>query len=356
MADISGITNNYHVKVSETYASNLSSTIAALASTVSVNSGSPYNDGDYVVLTVEPGTANQATFYGQKSGNTFINCVWTEGNLAVGHTSGKSVVDYDSATHYALVVKSLSTEHDPDGTHGAITPTSITSSGVTWASLITGWQEANATWSYASATSFTQSGDVRTRYPVGSKIRLVQSSTTKYFYVISTSYSSPNTTINITGGTDYTLANAAITSPFYSYAALPQGFPQAFTYGPNLQNLSGGTMNYCKFTITPDNHVVVRFKYTLAGAGVTGAVAISTPTNMSADLTAISEPVLSSILYTDTGTAVYLGTVNWGATNIVGLIASVASTTNTSGAALSATVPHTWAATDVISGTFSYPL
>jgi len=97
--------------------------------------------------------------------------------------------------------------------------------------LISGWYTDQNTWTYVSATSFRVSGDQRVRFPIGTKIKLTQT-TVKYFYVIDTSYSSPNTTVTITGGSDYALANAAITSPDYSYAAAPQGFPQWFNYTP----------------------------------------------------------------------------------------------------------------------------
>ena len=89
-----------------------------------------------------------------------------------------------------------------------------------------GWCYDTDTWSYVSTTSFKVSGkDVRYRFPKGTKIKLVQSGATKYFYVIATAYTSGNTTITITGGSDYTLANATISGQAYSYAAAPQGFP-----------------------------------------------------------------------------------------------------------------------------------
>ena len=81
------------------------------------------------------------------------------------------------------------------------------------------------TWTYVSATSFKITGkDVRYKFPKGTKIKLVQSGITKYFYVTATAYSA-DTTITITGGSDYSLANATISGQAYSYAAAPQNFP-----------------------------------------------------------------------------------------------------------------------------------
>jgi len=87
-----------------------------------------------------------------------------------------------------------------------------------------GWCYDTDTWVYVSATSFKVTGkDVRYKFPKGTKIKLVQT-TTKYFYVVATAYST-DTTITVTGGSDYTLANAAISGQAYSYADTPQGYP-----------------------------------------------------------------------------------------------------------------------------------
>jgi len=105
-----------------------------------------------------------------------------------------------------------------------------------------GWTLAQDTWAYASATSFTISGVDRTAiFTKGTKLRLTQT-TAKYFYVVSSSFST-NTTVNVTGGSDYTLANAAITLPYYSYASSPQGFPNWFNWAPSFTGFSANPTN-----------------------------------------------------------------------------------------------------------------
>ncbi len=106
MSDISQVTNLLAV-ASETFSDNLSASIAANATTILVNSAAEYNDGDAVVITVEPGTINEATFTGTKQGNSFVNCKWTEGNVEVGHAAGSLVIDYVSATHYNMLRKAV---------------------------------------------------------------------------------------------------------------------------------------------------------------------------------------------------------------------------------------------------------
>lgn len=113
-----------------------------------------------------------------------------------------------------------------------------------------GWNASSDTLTYASATTFTVTGDVTTTFQKGTKLRLVQT-TTKYFYVVSSAYVDPTTTVTITGGSDYTLANAAITEPYYSYVENPQGFPDWFNYTPVWS--ASGTM-----TVSESN-VVAKF-------------------------------------------------------------------------------------------------
>ncbi len=101
----------------------------------------------------------------------------------------------------------------------------INDSGQLSGNGLDGWIYDTDTWTYVSATSFKITGkDVRYKFPKGTKIKLVQSGITKYFYVVATAFST-DTTVTITGGSDYTLAEAAISGQAYSYAAAPQGYP-----------------------------------------------------------------------------------------------------------------------------------
>ena len=149
MSDLSSVTDNYLPTAHETFTDNLSSSISALATTVPVNSAVEYADGDTVVLTVDAGTANEATFVGKKDvgSDQFIECLWTEGNLAVGHDSGATIVDYDSATHYNLISEAIQLIMNQDGT---LLPTPIrTALGLSAAST-NGWEVFPYTMSVAS--------------------------------------------------------------------------------------------------------------------------------------------------------------------------------------------------------------
>jgi len=91
-----------------------------------------------------------------------------------------------------------------------------------------GWIQAGETWTYSGADdptfTFTIPGDKTTKYYAGMKIKLTQT-TVEYFIITKVAYSDPNTTVTVYGGTDYDLANAGITDPYYSMMKAPAGFP-----------------------------------------------------------------------------------------------------------------------------------
>jgi hypothetical protein len=91
-----------------------------------------------------------------------------------------------------------------------------------------GWQAGGETWTYASADAptftFTIPTDLTAKYYPGMRIKLTQT-TVKYFIITAVAYGAPNTTVTVYGGTDYTLANAAITLPYFSMMRVPMGFP-----------------------------------------------------------------------------------------------------------------------------------
>lgn len=92
-----------------------------------------------------------------------------------------------------------------------------------------GWITAEETWTYSSADSPTFvisiNADMTSKIAVGYRIKLTQT-TAKYFIVTAVgTFSAGATLITVYGGTDYTLANATITLPYYSPAKAPLGFP-----------------------------------------------------------------------------------------------------------------------------------
>lgn len=113
-----------------------------------------------------------------------------------------------------------------------------------------GWTSSGTeTWTYASADSptftFTVPGDQTAKYTPGVRLKLTQT-TVKYFIVTAVSVTAGTTTVTVYGGTDYTLANAAISAPFYSRDKAPAGFPLnpakwTATYTDTTQQTASGS-------------------------------------------------------------------------------------------------------------------
>ena len=121
------------------------------------------------------------------------------------------------------------------------------------------------------------------------------------------------------------------------------------SWTPTLSNLSGGTLTYAKY-VQIGKTVHFRFKYTLAGAGITGSVDVTLPVAAFAGATT-SDYMDGSAVFQHTGVSTFLGPILFLGTASVRLqyLQSTSQVTN-----ISSSVPFTWANTDVISAVGSY--
>lgn len=137
----------------EGFTTTLASTIASGAVTVPLNSVAGFTNGATVVLVVEPTSATKKqAFTGvvDTAGVQITGVVWTEGTND-SHTAGVTVVDYETATHWALYSKGLLVEHNQDGTHSDITATTVTADEF----IVTGSAGANNGWEVGLPTPDT---------------------------------------------------------------------------------------------------------------------------------------------------------------------------------------------------------
>lgn len=117
-----------------------------------------------------------------------------------------------------------------------------------------GWvDDSSETWTYASGSgggtaTFTVSGDVTAKYTKGVRIKLTQSATVKYFIVLSSSVAGGTTTVTISAGSDYTLANSAISAKYHSNMVNPQGYPTWFNFTSSVTGFSSTSRNIAKFS------------------------------------------------------------------------------------------------------------
>lgn len=193
--------------------------------------------------------------------NTFTNDTTAEAPQV--NTNFSDLVNYINARN------SGSSKWDALGVSGnAVIDGTLSVSGTDFATALStaisadGWTEAGEIWTYASATTFTISGDKTAKYSVGDKIKFVQT-TQKYFYITGISYSSPNTIMTVCAGNVYSISNATITVPYYSKMATPNGFPGLFSLTENyITGFSGTPTASISFSI---NERIVTFKISMSG-------------------------------------------------------------------------------------------
>lgn len=147
-------------------------------------------------------------------------------------------------TGLSITTTTINVDLDTDGTLAANSDTKIASqkaiktyADTKQASLgftptpLSGWNSDANTWTYSSVDGATGivsiNADMTGILQPGDRIKLTQT-TAKYFIVTAVgAYSGGVTLVTMWGGTDYTLANAAITSPNYSHVKSPFGFPMS---------------------------------------------------------------------------------------------------------------------------------
>lgn len=117
----------------------------------------------------------------------------------------------------------------------------------------TGWTAITETLAYDSATRITVAAGAATRYQKGDKLKLTQT-TDKYFYIVGVA----DTVLNVTGGSDYTLEDEAITSPQLSRIENPFGFPQFFNWTPTIGGFSSDPTGGYRFKVSGNTcHLII---------------------------------------------------------------------------------------------------
>lgn len=379
--------------------------VSSGATTVTLNSIGGYTNGMPVVLVIDPTDASKKqTFTGivDTSGVQITSVVWTAGTNQT-HALGATVVDYAAATHIAMMSKGILVDHSQSGGHEVATnydPSNVTLETQKWVGVSSavneltvtnaatgnppvlsatgsdtnidlnltgkgtgsarfrgihdGWITANETFTYASATTFTCSADLAANLSTGDKIKLTQTSA-KYFYVTGIS----GTTITVNGGTDYTLANAAITLPFYSKAASPTGFPQSFAYTPTFANFTKGSAAIVsKFSMTGKTvwgtlSVVLAADSTM-GTAPTFTVPVTAAGTGTYPTATLSINVIGKLNMLDSGTAGYSGDVALTSTTVATLIVLGTAGSYLNTANPTAAVPFGWTTNDAFVCEYSY--
>jgi hypothetical protein len=151
------------------------------------------------------------------------------------------------------------------------TDTSASSLAINTLTGVDGWTTANATWSYISASKIGITG-ASSILSVGDKLKYEASGSTIYQYVTSAA----SALVVVTGGTDYSVPNAAITNNYYSKQSSPLGFPQWFNYTPTYSAVSPMTYTSASTTVAKFSLIGKVMHVRVSATGTTGGTAAVT--------------------------------------------------------------------------------
>jgi hypothetical protein len=210
---------------------------------------------------------------------------------------------------------------------------------------------------YGSASTFTYPADLTGILSAGDKIKVTNNGSVKYFYVLPpVTFSAGNSTVTLTGGSDYSLVNSGspvMASLYYSKMATPTGFPQYFNYTPTYTNLTVGNGTHASRFSINGRTVSGSLGFTMGSTSVMG----SNPT-ATLPVTASSNYKFSAYIgplyMEDAGVAAYAAAIRMQDATKVLLDHYGIVSTNVTAAGTSATAPWTWGTSDFFSGTFSY--
>lgn len=268
MADVSTATK-FFPTAKEGFTTTTSGSISSGATSVGLNSVSGLTNGATMVFVIDPtdSTKKQA-FTGviDTAGSQVTGVVWTEGTN-VAHSSGATVVDYETATHWALYSKGLLVQHTQAGAHTAITNTSgLTTDTLTVTSGTTLPAGDIATADLADsavATAKIADDAVTDAKLIYGKLRSRQGGS-------ATDWSTAGTTTYDYSGTNTFIQAGSATSSGSSGVTVT--FPVAFNQVPLVfLSCEAGTSNFAEIEISP---ALSATQFTFAVYTLGGALAV----------------------------------------------------------------------------------
>lgn len=288
-------------------------------------------------------------------GVTFAN---QEGNLTFTDTAGNvnTILIYSGADDFLILknavgAKGISFAVDDAGHN--VKQIDFTTDGIIFqrgmeldleggsTPLSMGWFPKSETWTRTGNHQFTVSGDLTAVYRKYAKVKYKDGGGFEYGVIASSSYSSPNTTVNLIPNSDYAMAAATITENYISYIENPEGFPDQFNYTPAWTSdgtqpaLGNGTLTGTWFAEKGKLHVDVALHTGSSSTYGTSTYRISLPVSAGA-----GDGSLGSCLLLDISTVTYYAGVSKvdGSTIIFIVVTSI----------VQATAPFTFASGDYI--------
>lgn len=209
----------------------------------------------------------------------------------------------------------------------------------------TGWQTVTETWTRTGNHTFTVATDLTAKYGVGTKVRYKDGGAFEYGVIISSAYSSPNTTVTLLTNTNYLMAAATITDTAISYSVNPQSFPTVFDWSPTWTGVTVGNGTVIAKCFMRGAFVWFSVKFTL---GSTSAITSTVFHSIPAGAPVVANPYFGQVRIDDASPSViYTGVVSITASSVFPLLHNAAAT-YTVQAVVNATAPITFTTSDII--------
>lgn len=104
------------------------------------------------------------------------------------------------------------------------------------------WQDANETWTYASATTITVPTGAASRYKIGDKFKLTANSVVLYGYIVTVT----DTLLTVAGNA---LTNNVFSANYISRSDQPTGFPSGFTHTATFTGFSSAPTHVMRYSV-----------------------------------------------------------------------------------------------------------
>lgn len=129
MPNLSSLTTNFFATPNEGFTTTTSAPVdSSTATVVPFNSVSGLTNGSIFTGLIDPGNAKERAFTGvvDTGGSQITSVKFTTGTNAT-HTTGATIVDYVTGTHFGAMTKGILISHDQDGTlkAGAVDATAV---------------------------------------------------------------------------------------------------------------------------------------------------------------------------------------------------------------------------------------
>lgn len=151
------------------------------------------------------------------------------------------------------------------------------------------------------------------------------------------------------------IADSAVTTAKINDAAVTNAKLSlgAATWTPTITNLSGGTINYARYTQI-GKRVFCEFKYTLAGANMGTAPTLTLPVAPATHYTD-NDIIDHFVLLSETGAQDYYGLARISQTDdLITLYVQRSNGTYVDTANITSAIPFTWGSTDIVRAAWNY--